>query len=152
MTEAYIFPDEDPQIAYNRVWFNLQRIQRSAFPRIARALKREGIDDPIWYEILIEVERGGADGLPMVELERRLFLPQYALSRHVARITAAGHVRSEAMAGKGRARRLFLTAQGEGLHEKIWPAYHTAIQAEIAARMTTDEAYALSRLLIRLYP
>ena len=43
--------------AYNRVWFNLMRIQRSPGPRIAWALKDEGIDDPVWYELLLELER-----------------------------------------------------------------------------------------------
>ncbi len=121
-------------------------------PRISRALKAEGIEDPIWYEILIEVERAGAEGLQMAELERRLFVAQYALSRHVTRLEGAGLLRREKMRGAGRAQRLFLTESAIGLHDRIWPTYMAAIQAEIAPRLSVEEAYALCRLLIRLYP
>lgn len=146
------FHDADPRIAHNRVWFNLLRIHRSMAPRIARVLRAEGIEDPIWYEILIEIEREGAGGLQMAELERRLFVPQYALSRFVSRLDAAGLVRRERVAGAGRAQRLFLSPAGQGLHQRIWPAYMAAIQTELAHRLTVDEAYDLNRLLIRLYP
>lgn len=150
--EVPLFDDPDPRIAHNRVWFNLMRIQRSIGPRIARALKAEGIGDPVWYEILLEVEKSGPEGLRMLELERRLFVPQYALSRHIARLEAAGLIRSEPLPTGGRARQLHLTPAGEGLHDRIWPAYMEAIQSELAHRLTVDEAYALSRLLVRLYP
>ncbi|WP_246032946.1 MarR family winged helix-turn-helix transcriptional regulator [Falsirhodobacter xinxiangensis] len=146
------FDDDDPRIAHNRVWFNLARIQRSIAPRIARALEAIGIEDPIWYEILLEVERAGPGGLRMAELEGRLFLPQYALSRHVSRLSAAGFLRSDPRPGSGRARQLYLTPEAMGLHDRIWPAYMEAIQTEFAHRLTVDEAYDLSRLLIRLYP
>lgn len=146
------FDDGDDRIAFNRVWFNLQRIQRSMGPRIARALKAQGIDDPVWYEILIEIERAGPDGLQMLELERRLYMPQYALSRHAARLETAGFVRREKLAGAGRGQKLFLTAQGQGLHQQIWPGYMAAIQEQLAHRLSVAEAYDLTRLLIRLYP
>jgi len=146
------FRDDDPRIAHNRVWFNLQRIQRSMAPRIARALKTHGIEDPVWYEILIEIERAGADGLQMLELERRLYMPQYALSRHAARLESAGFVRREKLAGAGRAQKLYLTDRGQGLHQQIWPVYMAAIQQELAHRLTVAEAYDLTRVLIRLYP
>lgn len=146
------FADADPRIAHNRVWFNLMRIQRSMAPRIARALKAQGIEDPLWYEILIEIEREGDAGLQMLELERRLFVPQYALSRHAARLEAAGFLRRERLAGAGRGQQLFLTARGQGLHQQIWPGYMAAIQQELAHRLTVEEAYDLTRVLIRLYP
>ncbi|QDY68228.1 MarR family winged helix-turn-helix transcriptional regulator [Qingshengfaniella alkalisoli] len=146
------FDDKDPRVAWHRVWFNLQRIQRSMGPRIARELKQAGIADPIWYEILLEVERAGETGILMSMLEKKLFLPQYALSRHISRIAEAGLVRRQSEPGQGRSQRLFLTDTGRGLHRRIWDIYGTAIRAELSHRLTTDEAYALNRVLIRLYP
>lgn len=145
------FDDDDPRIAYNRVWFNLMRVQRRIGPAIAKALRAQGIADPAWYEILLAVEQGGAEGLPMARLEARLFMPQYALSRHVARLEARGYLHREAMAEDRRAQRLFVTPAGAGLHDRIWPAYMAAIQHEIAELLEVEEAYDLSRLLIRLY-
>lgn len=152
MPDGIRFEDDDPSIAYNRVWFNLQRIQRSMAPRISRALKDVGIEDPIWYEILLEVEKAGTQGIRMAELENRLFVAQYALSRHVSRIEAAGFLRRAGTDEGRRGRTLYITDKGLGLHETIWPAYVKAIQSELRDRMSTDEAYALCRALIRLYP
>lgn len=146
------FPDDDARISYNRVWFNLLRIQRTAFPRIARALRRHGMEDPIWHEIMLEIDRGRDDGLQMAELERRLHVAQYALSRHVTRMVTGGLVRRERSPGAGRGQRLFLTNAGRLANEAIWPEYMAAIQTEFAHRLSTDEAYALCRVLIRLYP
>ena len=38
------------------------------------------------------------------------------------------------------------------MHARIWPVYWDAMQDEIGPHMTTDEAYTLSRLLIKLLP
>lgn len=146
------FGDDDPRIAYNRVWFNLLRIQRTAFPRIARALRRHGMEDPIWHEIMLEIDRSAAEGMQMAELERRLHVAQYTLSRHVTRMVSSGLVRRERSPGAGRGQRLFLTEAGRLANDAIWPAYMDAIQSEFAHRVSTDEAYALCRVLIRLYP
>lgn len=144
--------DEDADIGYNRVWFNLQRIQRSLGARIARALRAEGVEDPVWYEILLELERAGPGGMAMSDLEQKLYLPQYSLSRHARRIEAAGWIRRSPRPGRGRGQILALTEAGQGLHERIWPLYAGAIRDELAPRLGTDEAYDLARVLIRLYP
>lgn len=144
--------DPYPEIAYNRVWFNLQRIQRSLGTRIARALRAAGFEDPVWYEFLLELERAGADGLPMAELEERLFMPQYALSRHAKRLETLGWIYRQPRPGPGRGQTLRLTEAGHGMHAQIWQDYERIIQEELAHRMCTCEAYALARQLIRLYP
>lgn len=149
---AAFFGDDDDAIAYNRAWFNIMRAHRKFHPRIARALKSHGTNDPIWYEILLELERAGADGQPMAALEDKLFVPQYALSRHVARMEKDGLLRREFIADGRRKQILFLTDRGAGLHAKIWPTYWEAMQTEIGQHLTTEEAYALSRLLIKLLP
>ncbi|SLN55288.1 Multiple antibiotic resistance protein MarR [Roseivivax jejudonensis] len=144
--------DDDPRIGLNRVWFNLLRVQRSMTPRIVRALRRAGLEDPVWYEILVEIERAGPDGLAMHELEQRLFTPQYALSRQVGRMAEKGWIARSPRPGRGRGLILTLTGAGQGLHQSVWPTYEAVIREEIGGRLTTDEAYALARLLIRLYP
>lgn len=146
------FGDDDPSIAYNRLFFALLRVNRSLMPEIAKSLRAIGIADPIWYEILLATEEAGTDGIQMIALQRRLFLPQYALSRHVARIEKAGLIRREATAGSGRGQILYLTEQGTGLHHRVWTVYVEKIQKALGSRISTDEAYALTRMLNRLYP
>lgn len=145
------FGDDDPCIAYNRVFFALLRIQRTIMPGIEKSLREMGIADPIWYEILLATEEAGKDGIAMIDLQKRLFVPQYALSRHVARIEKAGLLRREARPGAGRGQILYLTAQARGLHHRIWQVYMEKIQAAFAPHISTDEAYDLVRMLNRLY-
>ncbi|WP_293577503.1 MarR family winged helix-turn-helix transcriptional regulator [Phaeobacter sp.] len=151
-SNAEFFGDYDERVAYNRVWFNVMRAHRKFHPCIAKALKTSGLNDPIWYEILLEVELAGTDGQPMAELEKKLFVPQYALSRHVSRLEKEGYLRREFIADGRRKQILFLTEKGTGVHLRVWPAYVEAMQAEIAPLMSTEDAYALSRLLIKLLP
>lgn len=149
---AQYFGDDADRIAYNRVWFNLIRVHRKFYPRISKALRAEGINDPIWYEILLEVERAGVDGQPMAALEEKLFVPQYALSRHVSRLEKAGYLRRTFIADKRRKQILFLTDEGMGKHEKIWPIYMQAMQDEFGPLMSTDDAYQLTHLLLKALP
>ena len=150
--DAGFFGDEDPRVAYNRMWFNIMRVHRKFYPRITKALKAEGINDPVWYEILLDIERGGPEGRLMGTLEERLFVPQYALSRHISRMEAAGLLRREYIADGRRKQILFLTRKGAGLHQRIWPVYDQLIKDELEHFMSTDEAYAIARNLIRLLP
>lgn len=146
------FGDPDPQRAYNRVFFALLRIGRTVMPGVEKALRDIGIVDPIWYEILLATEEAGVDGIQMLALQRRLFVAQYALSRHVARIEKAGLIRRAATGGAGRGQTLHLTEQAKGLHHRVWQVYAAEIDKAFGSRMTTDEAYALVRVLNRLYP
>lgn len=146
------FGDADPNIAYNRVFFALLRIQRSVMPRVEKTLREAGMDDPIWYEILLATEEAGEAGIQMIALQKRLFVAQYALSRHVARMVKAGLLRREATAGAGRGQTLHLTESARGLHAKVWQVYVARIQEAVAPRMTTEEAYGMLRMLNRLYP
>jgi DNA-binding MarR family transcriptional regulator len=144
--------DADPRIAYNRVFFALLRIDRSLMPGIEKALRGLGIADPVWYEILLATEEAGAGGVQMIDLQRRLFIAQYALSRHVARLERAGLVRCAATGGAGRGRTLHLTDAARGLHARVWQVYVEGIQSALAPRLTTDEAYDLLATLNKLYP
>lgn len=145
------FGDTDPTVGYNRAFFALTRIQRSVMPEIEKALRALGIGDPIWYEILLAAEEAGDGGIQMLALQKRLFVAQYALSRHVARIEKAGLLRREASAGAGRGQMLYLTPKGQGMHGAIWQVYRAKIQAAFAPHLSAEEAYTLVGMLNRLY-
>ncbi len=145
------FGDDDARIAYNRVFFALLRIERTLILRISRKLRDMGVADPVWYEILLATEEAGDDGIQMLALQKRLFLQQYALSRHIARLEKDGLIRREAARGVGRGQTIFLTEKARGLQERIWQVYVAEIHDSMAPQLTTDEAYALVRMLNRLY-
>ncbi|MEM5475522.1 MarR family winged helix-turn-helix transcriptional regulator [Pacificibacter sp. AS14] len=146
------FGDSDPRIGYNRVWFFLMRAHRKLQPQIAKVLRDQGISDPIWYEVLLHVEEAGEQGHLMVELETKLFVTQYALSRHITRIEKAGYIRRAYLSDGRRRQVLFVTDKGRGLHDRIWPAYMEAMQTELSPLMSCDEAYELAYMMLRMLP
>lgn len=147
-----MFGDADPRLAYSRVFFALQRINRTMMPGVERALREAGIADPVWYEILLAATEAGAAGVQMLALQQRLFLPQYALSRHIARMEKAGLIRRQSLRGAGRGQIIHLTDSARGLHDRIWLIYRAEIEGHLASRLSTAEAYQALKLLNRLYP
>lgn len=146
------FKDADPKIGYYRLYFSLQRISRSIMPDIERALKAEGLADPIWFEILLAAEEAGEAGVQMLALQKRLFVRQYALSRHIARMERAGLIRRCSVPGAGRGQTVHLTDATQGLQARVWEVYRQRIEAAFANRLSPDEAYSALRLMNRLYP
>lgn len=144
--------DVDPAIGYNRVYFNLLRVQRSLMARIASELRSQGIGDPMWGEIFVQIDRSGENGIVMWTLEQLLHCPQYSLSRHVSRLEEAGYVETSAADGPGRTKRLILTEKGRAKKVEFEAAMAEIIQTEFESKLSTHEAYDLTRYLIRLYP
>lgn len=147
-----LFGDPSPRQAYSRLFFALQRVQRTIMPPLERALKAAGIADPIWYEILLAADEAGSAGVQMIDLQRRLFVPQYALSRHVARIERAGLIRRSSVQGAGRGQTVHLTDKARGLQERVWEIYREQIETAMGDRLAPAEAYAALKLMNRLYP
>lgn len=143
---------ESDETLYNRVWFNLIRAHRNLYPRIEKKLRQHGIDNPVWYEILMEIERAGDAGIRLTQLQQILYMSQFNLSRHVKRIEKKGFITRTTDPEDGRAYLLVLEPKGINMHEEIWPFYVEAIQEELAHRMSRDEAFELFKNLTNLYP
>ena len=146
------FGDNDPNIAYSRVWFYVLKSQRKFYLKFTQALKREGMGDPVWYEILFEIDKAGPDGKLMGELETKLLIPQYTLSRQIARMEKDGLIRREYIADGRRKQLLFLTEHGAERQAQVWPIYLDTLKEEMGPLISTDEAYDLARFLLRLLP
>lgn len=146
------FGEEDPDIAFSRLWFYILRCQRRYLPRIAAALKDEGLRDPIWYEVLFELKQAGEPGQSMTMLQDRLTIPQYALSRHVSRMEAAGMILRSCDGADRRKQMLRLSAYGHEMQEKAWQLYFDTILTELKPLLDSDKAYDMARDLLRLTP
>lgn len=151
-SNADFFGDEDPNIAYSRVWFYILKSQRKFFLKFSQTLKDHGLGDPSWYEILFEINLAGPNGKLMGELETKLLLPQYGLSRHVARMEKADLLRREYISDGRRKQVLFLTDEGTRRLGIVWPLYLDTLKSEMGPLLDTDEAYDLARFLLRLLP
>lgn len=92
---------------------------------------------------------GETPGLTARELAARTAMDKVAVSRAIAALEAAGHLRRETHARDARASRLFLTADGFRTYQAIIPIARRHEQA-LLAPLTEQERALLSDLLTRL--
>jgi DNA-binding MarR family transcriptional regulator len=142
--------NESPSVAVTAAWTRLLRAQQAAQSSIEAALKRAGMPPLVWYDVLLELDRGPEGGMRPFELEPRLLLPQYGLSRLLDRIETAGYLERRPCEADGRGQIITITQAGRELRARMWPIYGAAISAVIGERLNDDEAATLSELLAKL--
>ena len=138
---------ETPSRTVIRVWARLMRAQQLALASVERELKAAGLPSLVWYDVLLEVERAGREGLRPFELERVMLLAQYNLSRLSDRIERAGFVERRACEDDGRGQLVAITERGKAVRRKMWPIYAQAVEATIRKRLSAKQAKALDGLL-----
>ncbi|MBF9033104.1 MarR family transcriptional regulator [Rhodobacterales bacterium HKCCE2091] len=133
-------------------WTTLVTTGRRLHDAVGARLKAAGLPPLDWYDALWEIEKAGEGGLRPLELESRLLLPQYGVSRLVDRLAKAGLVERRACPDDRRGQVLHLTAEGREMRATIWPVYEAALTDHIAARMPRQDRLRLVRLLQTLDP
>ena len=136
-----------PSDAAVTAWARLMRAQQIALNRLEIALKTAGLPPPVWHVLLLELERAGAPGMRPAELEKRLLIAQYNLSRLLDRMERDGLVRRSPFSGDGRGQVVEITPRGRSAQQQMWPIYTATIQALIGERLSEAEATMLSSLL-----
>ncbi len=132
------------------VWTRLVRAHNAALNRVESDLKKAGLPPLGWYDALLELEKAGEEGLRPHELEGRLLLPQYGMSRLLARLAEAGYVEKRPCEEDGRGHVVSITKRGREVRRKSWPVYASAIQAAIGDKLPDEAPRALAALLERL--
>ena len=135
------------------LWAGLFRVTERVLDAVEADVKAAGFPPLLWYDALLELDRlGPKEGLRPFELEERMLLPQYGLSRLIDRLEKAGHVERWRCAKDGRGYFVAITGQGRELRRAMWPAYAAAIERHIGSRLSPQEAHQLAALLQKLAP
>jgi DNA-binding MarR family transcriptional regulator len=134
-----------------RCWTGLNRAHHAALGTVENALKNAELPPLGWYDVLLEVERAGKGGLRPFELERKLLLPQYGLSRLLERIASVGYIERRPCGDDKRGQVIAITKAGLKMRRRMWPVYAEAVAAAFGLHLTDDEAAVLARLLRKLY-
>lgn len=143
-------PQDAPPEATIAAWIALMRAQQTVLGGVQAALKSAGLPPLDWYDVLLELRRGPAEGLRPYQLEARLLVAQYNLSRLVDRLVAAGLVEKAPCAEDGRGHVLRITPAGRQAQARMWPRYAAALQQHLGAKLAEEEALTLARLLRKL--
>ena len=139
-----------PTDATIKTWAQLIRTHGAALSTVESALKEAGLPSLDWYDILLELERVGNDGIRPFELQNELLLPQYGISRLLNRIGTAGYLERLSCEEDGRGKRLIITQSGKDIRRRIWSVYSEAIEQAVGSKLRPKEIETLSRLLKRL--
>ncbi|NNF77083.1 MAG: MarR family transcriptional regulator [Rhizobiales bacterium] len=131
-------------------WTGLWRAQGRILGAVEGALKDAGLPPLSWYDVLIELERAGEDGLRPFELERAILLPQYGLSRLLDRIERDGYLQRRPCPEDRRGLNIVITAEGKALRKRMWPVYGAAIKDKLENKLSDAELEALGGLLGKL--
>ena len=131
-----------------QAWVALIRAATAGLGQVEKALKAANLPPLAWYDVLWELERAGP--LRPRQLQARLLLAQYNLSRLLERMVAAGLVERAPCAEDRRGQLLAATVAGRETRARMWPVYAAAIEAAVGARLSADEARRLTGLLGRL--
>ncbi len=133
-----------------KTWARLVRAHHRAISQVEGDLKAADLPPLAWYDALLELERAGDDGLRPNVLQDHLLLPQYGLSRLLARLEDAGYVRRTPCSEDGRGQVFAITEAGRHIRERMWPVYAAALEATIGTQLTARESADLSALLAKL--
>jgi len=120
-------------------WIALMQSQRVLLERVEARLKSEGFPPLGWYDALLEIERVWPDGLRPFELQQRLLLPQYSMSRLLDRLEKAGFIRRVACDDDGRGQLVTVTDAGLRLRQDMWPVYADFLAKAVQDRLPAED-------------
>ena len=127
-------------------WVRIIRAQTRVVANVEAALKAKAYPPLAWYDVLLELSRGGGRKLRPVELEKELLVAQYNLSRLIDRMADAGLVLREPCDGDGRGQMIALTPKGKAMQKEMWPHIREIVMNEMTVLRDPD-IEKLSKLL-----
>lgn len=131
-------------------WVSLLRAQQGALKAVEARLKRAGLPALAWYDVLLELERVADEGLRQRDIQKRMLLERYNVSRLIDRLEAAGLVTREPCAEDARGAVVKITDHGLDVRKAMWPVYSSAVENEFAVKFSDRELEMLGRMLRRL--
>ncbi len=134
------------------IWIGLARVRRCLLRVVERRLKRAGLPSLLWHDALhlLSVQPSGELSAP--ELEQKLALRQYQVSRLVDALAEGGCVMRRRLPVVGRTMLVQLTARGRDLQQRMGEVFASVVDAEITGEFTGQEADLLIELSKRFDP
>lgn len=129
------------------IWISLSRAHQRILCVIEKSLKDASLPPLAWYDVLLELDRVGKAGLRPFELQEKLLLPQYSLSRILGKIQQADYLVQLPCDEDGRGQRVVITRRGKIKRQAMWKVYGPALEQEIGKRLNKKDSKELSKLL-----
>ncbi|ESP93984.1 MULTISPECIES: MarR family winged helix-turn-helix transcriptional regulator [Pseudoalteromonas] len=132
-------------------WIALLRAKEHSLNHVEKSFKENGLPPFFWYDVLWELDKAGEKGLRPFEIEQGMLLPQYGLSRLLARMEKASYVERVPSPKDGRGHQVIITKLGKEVRKDMWEVYANGIQSTIGENFNEQECRTIQTLLTRLY-
>lgn len=139
-------PSEQTQ----KAWCALFRSHKIVLAEIENKLKAAKLPPLLWYDVLWQLEQTAACGVRAFELQPKLLLPQYGMSRLINRMEAKGLIEKHECPEDGRGIALTITDQGRSIRQQMWAVYGPAMDNALGKKLTATEVTTLAELLGKL--
>lgn len=141
---------EEPRQPVMRTWHSLLVARRRVLGAVSQDLKAAGLPSLDMCVTLLLLASAEKEGLKPVELERRLELAQYTMSRLLDRMERLGLVQRLPCPVDGRSYHAVITQHGKDELKAIQPIYITSIERHLGAGLCDASAELLADLLDRV--
>lgn len=131
------------------VWARLIRVSQTLMTNVETDLKSARLPPLTWYDVLLELSRE-KEGLRPFQLQDRLLIAQYNLSRLLDKLIDAGLIAKENCEKDGRGHVLKITASGEELQKQMWVIYRKSVEDHFSVKLDQGSMGTLDEILIRL--
>jgi len=140
----------NPNDQTQNAWCALYRVHKMFNEQVEAELKAANLPPLTWYDILWELEKTEHCGLRAYELQPKLLLPQYGMSRILARMEGAGLIQKQECPEDGRGQVLAITEKGRKTRAQMWAVYGNLMHENLGEKLSEVEAQTLASLLERL--
>jgi DNA-binding MarR family transcriptional regulator len=131
-------------------WTRTVRLLHRVSHAVELDLKRSGLPPVIWNDALLELAQAPAGTMRSIELERRIVLRQYSLSRLINRLVESGLVERRPCEDDKRGLCVAITPAGRDLQKRSSRAYSTAVKRCVGAALSDADLVRLSDIFGRL--
>ena len=128
-------------------WARLIRVSQQLLNSVEADLKAAKLPPLTWYDALLELDRAPDQGLRPFQLQERMLLAQYNLSRLIDRLADAGLVARDACESDGRGQVVRITPAGQVMLADMWATYKASIARHFARKLTEAELVSLAAIL-----
>lgn len=106
---------------------------------LEKAFKAEDLPGLSWFDVLNKVHLSGDEGMRSVDLQAKLLVPQYSLSRLLSKIQDAGLIEKMDCTDDARCHEVKLTKSGQAMRTKMAPIYSQALKSALKANFSAGQ-------------
>jgi DNA-binding MarR family transcriptional regulator len=132
------------------VWARFIRAEQRLLEAVEADLKAAGLPPLLWYDVVLELARASDGRLRHRDLQARVLLAKYNLSRLIDRMADDGLVTRAPVQEDARGAYIAITESGRRLQKRMWPAYAKSIARHFAAHLDERDLAELDRVLAKL--